>query len=57
MVSRIVNEDKIVAWFKQANINIGNVLQILDYDSKLDLFYIMNITRDTAAEVSGMITQ
>lgn len=57
VISRVVNEGKIVAYFKQANLNIGDILQVLEYDSKFDLFYIRNCTQNTTVEVSGTIAR
>ena len=57
VISRVVNESKLVAYFNQANLNIGDLLHVLNYDSKLDLLYIKNCTQDTTVELSGTIAQ
>lgn len=57
VISRIVNEKKIVKYFENTHLNIGDEIKIIRYDSKLDLLHLRKPADDMDVEVSGTIAQ
>lgn len=56
-VVRMMNEDKLVQYFKRANLNIKDDIYITDRDDTLDLLYINNLTTGEHVELSKTIAQ
>lgn len=56
-ISRIMNEDKLVQYFKRANLNIKDDILITDRDNTLDLLYLENRTTGENVELSKTIGQ
>ena len=56
-ISRFVNEDKLVHYFKNQNLNINDVINIKSYDKTLDLYEIENESNNETVYISSKIAQ
>lgn len=56
-ISRFVNEEKLVHYFKNQNLNINDIINIKSYDKILDLYEIDNESNNETVYISSKIAQ